>query len=529
MSGETPDALKKRIVWKESSPGALRAFYGQGELMQELKWFPQSGSQMAFLSCPLLEVLYEGARGPGKTDALLMSFLQHVGKGYGSHWNGIIFRRTYKELEDLEEKAKRLIHGQLPMFPNAKFNHGTHTWRFRGGELLRFSYLKRDKDAEVYQGREIPFIGFEELTNFPSIAPYLILFACCRSSSPGIPRMVRATANPHGPGHNWVKRRFQISHTRPMAGGRGGGMSPVVRDKETGVRRVAIHGHYKENRVLLCADPDYESRLMVATSKNPHKRQAWVDGSWDILSGGMFDDLWDASTHVVSPFPVPSSWRIDRSFDWGSSAPFSVGWWAESNGEDVMLADGSVMSTVRGDLFRIYEWYGSEPDDPTTGLRLTSTQIARGIVEREVRWNIRSRAHAGPADSSIWNQDRGDSIADEMDSSVVINSRTYRGVSWTRADKKPGTRKLGWELIRGRLLASLSYDPSTKEPQPREKPGIFVFSRCTRFLELLPYTPRDEDDPDEIADNTPDHLQDEVRYRVLEGASMTARKTRGFQ
>ena len=47
-------------------------------------WKPHPGSQVRFLSCPVFECLYEGTRGPGKTDALLMSFAQFVGKGYGA-------------------------------------------------------------------------------------------------------------------------------------------------------------------------------------------------------------------------------------------------------------------------------------------------------------------------------------------------------------------------------------------------------------------------------------------------------------
>ena len=65
-------------------------------------WAPLPGSQEMFLSCPLFEVLFHGTRGPGKTDALLMAFAQHVGKGHGKAWRGIIFRQTYPQLADVQ-------------------------------------------------------------------------------------------------------------------------------------------------------------------------------------------------------------------------------------------------------------------------------------------------------------------------------------------------------------------------------------------------------------------------------------------
>ena len=70
-------------------------------------WQPHPGSQELFLSCPIYECLYEGTRGPGKTDALLMDFAQFVGRGYETEWKGILFRREYKEFDDLVEKSRR--------------------------------------------------------------------------------------------------------------------------------------------------------------------------------------------------------------------------------------------------------------------------------------------------------------------------------------------------------------------------------------------------------------------------------------
>jgi hypothetical protein len=197
-----------------------------------------------------------------------------------------------------------------------------------------------------------------------------------------------------------------------------------------------------ENKYL---SPEYVATL--ETIDEPNKRRAWLLGDWDVVAGGMFDDLWETSTHVVKPFDIPQSWRIDRSYDWGSSKPFSVGWWAESDGSDVTLTDGSVRSTVRGDIFRIAEWYGCT-NRPNEGLRMLGTEVAKGIIERELGLKIYKRVHPGPADNSIYDVENGNSVAASMGLPVNISGTKYPGVSWIRSDKSPGSRVAGWEKLR---------------------------------------------------------------------------------
>lgn len=91
-------------------------------------WQAQPGSQEAFLnSSSIFEVLYEGTRGPGKTDALLMAYARYVDCGFGAAWRGIIFRETYKQLQDLIAKSKRWF---WQIWPDAKYNETDHRWTF---------------------------------------------------------------------------------------------------------------------------------------------------------------------------------------------------------------------------------------------------------------------------------------------------------------------------------------------------------------------------------------------------------------
>jgi hypothetical protein len=436
-----------------------------------LGWAPQNGSQHWFLRCSLLECLFHGTRGPGKTDSLLMAFAQHVNRGHGAAWRGIIFRQTYPQLADVQAKSEKWFR---QMFPAAKFNRTKMMWEWPTGEVLMFRHMASPNDYWNYHGHEYPFIGWEELTNWATDECYKSMFSCCRSSTPNVPRMIRSTTNPYGVGHNWVKLRFRLD---------GKWWMPItITDATDGEgrpepHRAAIHGHIDENEILLKADPDYKQTI-IASAANPAMAKAWLHGSWSIVAGGMFGDVWAPTIHIVKPFDIPESWRIDRSFDWGSSKPFSVGWWAESDGSDYVDGNGKWRSSVRGDLYRIREWYGCT-SKPNEGLHMLATEIAQGIVEREIQWGLHGKVKAGPADNSIFDVQNGMCIADDMERRVRLeDGQVVAGVAWTRSNKSPGSRKTGWEQMRKALKDAMP----NKDGRPRENPGMFVFEWCAAFV-----------------------------------------------
>lgn len=448
-------------------------------------WAPHKGSQVDFIRCPIYEVLYEGTRGPGKTAGLLMDFAQHCGVGFGPHWRGVLFRETYPQLADVVSKSKGLFYRA---FPGIKFNHGDFAWTWPTGEQLLFRHMRVEEDYWNYHGHEYPWIGWEELTNWASSSCYESMKACSRSSNPGMPRKYRSTANPYGVGHNWVKSYF-VDPSPPGV---------VIREKGK-MPRARIKGYFFENAHLMQADPNYVINLRSIT--DPNKRKAWLGANWDIVSGGMFDGVWREEVHVLQPFDIPKTWRIDRSFDWGSSRPFSVGWWAVANGEEVTLRidpDGEPVKRAfaRGSLIRIAEWYGWN-GRPNEGLRMLASEVARGIKEREAAMGLTGRVRPGPADSSIFDTQNGVCIADDM---------ARAGIRWERADKSPGSRKNGWERMRDFMAAALEH--------PMEKPGLFVLNTCRQFLRTVPGLPRDDKNPDDVDTDAEDHVGDDARYRI---------------
>ena len=150
---------------------------------------PQQGSQLAFVTCPVREVLYEGTRGPGKTLALLMDFMQHVGCGFGAHWRGILFRETYPQLADVIAKTEEWI---PQIFPDAVYNKADHVWKFKTGETLSFRHMSNPKDySKINQGRK-PSTQEEDITMIKQLEERLELISAELKTSKKRKNMFRA-------------------------------------------------------------------------------------------------------------------------------------------------------------------------------------------------------------------------------------------------------------------------------------------------------------------------------------------------
>lgn len=518
------------------------------ELGHDIVWEPIPGtSQELALDTRCHHTLYHGARGPGKTITQLMRFRRLVGKGYGTYWRGIILDREFKNLADLVAQSKRFF---LQFGDGAKFLSGAseYKWVWSTGEELLFRHAKKEADYDNFHGHEYPFIGWNELTKYPTADLYDKLMSTNRSSFsperdtpkqmghnggppleddagnvlydtedgkplPSIPLEVFSTTNPNGAGHQWVKKRF-ITPAR-----NGEVIRTVVevfnpktqQDEEVHKTQVAIFGSYRENIFL---DPLYVATLDAI--KDPNLRAQWLYGSWDVNAGGAFDDLWSHKTHVIPRFPIPEGWHVDRAFDWGSSEPFSVGWFAEANGEEVILPNGTVFAPVAGSLIMIREWYGAQQDTQTgsktgtnKGLKMSAKDVAQGIIDREISlmtggW-VAKQPWPGPADNQINNVN-----ATDFDTIAALMGK--KGVRWKKSDKSKGSRINGLQLFRDRLQAAID----------KEGPAFYVMANCEVAIEVFPTLPRDEDIPDDVDTDAPDdHVWDMTRYRTLAANNRT--------
>lgn len=452
------------------------------------------------------EILYGGAAGGGKSHLLRIAAVSFAYLVPGLQV--YLFRRTSPDLlknhmEGPSSFPVLLAEWVEISFVKINYTENSITFRngptgtFAGGSKIFLCHCQYEKDKTNYQGAEIHLLLFDELTHFTD-SIYRYLRGRVRLGSLAVPDeykgrfpRVISGANPGGVGHNWVKSTF-VDGCEPME-------HRQMEKGEGGMVRQYIPAKLTDNPTLMENDPDYADRLSALGS--PELVKAMLEGDWNIISGGMFDDVFNRDVHIVKPFRPPSSWKINRSFDWGSSKPFAVGWWAESDGTEATMADGSKRTFPPGTLFRIYEWYGWDGKTPDKGVKMSAKEIGRGVKEREARFSF--QVMPGPADSAIWTEENGNCIAQDFEE---------EGLVWQKANKKPGSRINGWEKMRGMFKACLQ--------SPMEEPGLFVFSNCLQFIRTIPTLPRDENKYDDVNTKSEDHIADETRYRVL-AASVT--------
>lgn len=429
-------------------------------------WRPQPGPQKALIDCPLPEIFYGGARGGGKTDGVLGKYALKA-KRYGKHFNAVFFRRELPMLDDAIERSSE-IYGPL----GAKWSEQKKTWRFPHGGRLRFRPLERVEDAEKYQGQNLTDACVEEAGQYPDSRPIDRVNGVLRSAH-GVPTQLLLTGNPGGPGQTWIKQRY--IDPAPM------GMQVLTRVLPNGKEHkfVYIPSRVQNNRILLESDPDYINRLYLVGSQELVK--AWLEGDWDAIEGAFFGEF-STQRHVVAPIRLPNHWTRFRAMDWGSARPFSVGWYA--------VSDGELAQFPRGALIKYREWYGMKEGQPNVGLKLTAEEVGRGIKEREPDGE---KIDYGVLDPAAFAEDGGPSIAQRM------------GVIFRRADNKRVERNGamgGWDQLRERLKGE-------------ERPMIFFFSTCVHTIRTLPALQHDPSRAEDVDTDGEDHAADETRYACM--------------
>jgi predicted phage terminase large subunit-like protein len=171
----------------------------------ENPWIPHrpTARQARFLTNPALEVLYGGAGGGGKSDALLAAAAQFVAvPGYAA----LLLRRTYQDLAlpgALMDRSK-----QWWMGTTARWDDKNKTWRFPAGASISFGYLENEDDKYRYASAEFQFIGFDELTQFSETQYTFLSSRLRRLAASQVPLRKRSATNPVGPGREWVRKRF---------------------------------------------------------------------------------------------------------------------------------------------------------------------------------------------------------------------------------------------------------------------------------------------------------------------------------
>ena len=427
----------------------------QEHVEQNIIFQPNDGPQTQFLAASEREVFYGGARGGGKSYAMLIDPLRYCDK---AHHRALLIRRSMPELRDMINHSQRL-YGQA--YPGAKWREQEKEWRFPSGARIEFGYAENLTDVLRYQGQSYTWIGIDELPQYPTPEIYNFLRSSLRSVDPDIPVYMRATGNPGNVGSLWVKEMF-VDPSEPNKA------FDVHIDTIAGrksITRRFIPAKLQDNPYLMQTD-DY----MIMLSSLPEvQRKQFLEGDWSAFENSAFPEF-DMSVHVVQPFDIPSNWLRFRTCDWGYSSAACVLWIAVDFDNNFWVYREQYTQRVTADIF------------------------ARQVMEKEHNEYIRY----GILDSSTWAKrgDAGPSIAETM---------IREGCKWRPSDRSPRSRVAG-KLELHRLLAK---DPDTGQPK------LKVFSNCTNLARTMPMLPVDKNNPEDVDTHAEDHAYDALRYGVM--------------
>ena len=395
------------------------------------------------------------------------------------HYKGLIVRKTFPQLAELIDKS---LNYYPRIYPKARYNISSHTWKFPSGAKIIFGSMQHTKDKTQYQGKAYDFVAFDELTHF-TYEEYNYLFSRNRPNGPGTRVYIRSTANPGGVGHGWVKERF-ITAGRPMQPiceevkwrDPGGKMHSAIQ------KRIFVPSTVFDNKILLENDPQYVQRL---ASMPEAERNALLYGDWDSFSGQVFTEWRNDSdhyadrvnTHVISPFRIPDTWRVWCGMDWGYSRPFSVGWFAVDHDRR---------------LYHIKELYGCT-GTPNVGVKWEPSEVARVIKSIEAEDpNLKGKTIYRVGDPAIWGSDGTESIGSLMERERVFFEKGDNA----RIDGKM------------QLHHRLAFDEDGC-------PMIYVFDTCKHFIRTFPNLVYDETKVEDIDTDGEDHAYDMARYVAM--------------
>ena len=446
-------------------------------------WKPHQGPQETFLRSDVYEVGFGGAKGPGKTEVLLLDAVQQVNN---PRYRAVIFRRTYPRLGEVIDRSFRYFPALGAKFSGRDTQLEIPAWTFPSGAKIGFGHIQNETDKFNWQGKEIHYIGFDQLEEFTE-NQYLFLIAQNRTSDKDISIYIRSTFNPGGVGHVWVKKRFIDSmppNTLKYFKRIDDDDIECTKDDPHGLPRIFIPAVLTDNPTLLDNDPDYIRRLEALPEA---EKRAFRYGDWDVFAGQFFE-MWRNHTHVKEK-EIPKNATRFISLDYGYAKPSCALWWAVDYDEN---------------LYCYRELYAEG---------LTYQKLGQLIRERSGEESISYLV----ADPAIWGdkaRHKGSFIGESGAETLQIELKGF-----TTVIKADNNRLTGWVRLRTLLKPELGQHGQLE-------PRILFHPSCTNTIRTIPGCVRDERKPEDLNTEGEDHAADSTRYAAMSRPDVPEKRTK---
>lgn len=438
----------------------------------EFVWEPMEGPQTEFLRRKEFECFYGGAAGGGKTDAILGDCLKYVDH---PKYRFLILRRTFRQLAQgggIIDRSQSLFR-QL----GATFIDSKKEWHFPSGAVGYFGHMESEADRFNYQGGQYHRIYFDELTQFTEIQ-YRYLFSRVRVNDVEILPGIRATGNPGGIGHMWVKQRFVDN-----------GAFNSFMDPDSRLHRVFVPARVFDNPFYnpddpRCIDANYVRALMTLPAE---ERRMLLEGDWDVFAGQFFY-MWRPELHVVD------RWKTDEFWSWGFGVDFGVR-------DPFVLIEGAVgvNSEIYDEAPIIYiaNEYWDVEKSPTFNARAALKSLTLPYNQYQIKVIGKDAKKRMPQ-------------KDEATSEVTVLDLLAEG-GLVDLELANNNRVQGWST----LSDLLSWEGSSTYAVKR-MPRIRINRRCKKLIDTLPSLVRDPHNVDDVDQASgSDHWAEALRYLVM--------------
>ena len=477
-----------------------------------IKFEPQEGGQIAFLTNPAYEVLYEGDTGGGKTyamifDSLGFQFRGSIGKAAYEipEYRGYLFRRQTNQLTELIDKAKQIYSGIGGEFIYGRRGDPGVSWNFPSGAKIYICHMHRELDMYNFHGLPIHFAGFDELTTF-LISQYVYIFSRTRSTIPGLIPRVRATTNAVGIGVKWVRKRFIenllpgkvywfITNQDPQIDPQG---KLVDRNTSGAISRSYVESNLPENTALMKGDPNYRDRVAAL---GPKWRKALLEKNWYAFEGQFFDML-SRSIHMKPSFEIPDDWFITGGMDYGNT---------------------TVVELIARDYnFHKYffeEWTQEGEDTEEKAKNFVNWLEEIGMLEKEFV------IHADTNMFALY-QELKEKISPADKFNALLKARGSKIKLVPVIKKSPDNRRFR-VFCNDEFKSQLMWEKNSEGLWIKRNRITIFEDRCPKLFETMQELPTDENDIQDIDPDTKvDHWYDAGKYGLINASGIRIDKTK---